>query len=351
MPKRSHPWFRSCKNAWYVKIQGKAVSLGVKGEESEAEAVKAWHRLCAGMPLESLTIASELPIAPPADPLAKAEAVSVQSVIMAFLADTEERVSPECQRNYRKHLLPFAKRYGSRSAESLTIAEAEAYARKPEWSLSYRNGMIGSLVSAYLWAKRERLIAHDPLIGIRKPPKASRGTKALISADAHARLVACAEPLFRAFLELLWHTGARPGEIAGLRAEDIDLEHGLVVLEEHKEAHLGKSRVIFLSPEALAVVKGIGRESGLLFPGEDGQRMTAQAIGCRLRRLCVKAGVKHCIAYGYRHTFATDALANGVPDAQVAALLGHSGTAMLHKHYLHLGARVQVLREALGRVR
>ena len=79
--------------------------------------------------------------------------------------------------------------------------------------------------------------------------------------------------------------------------------------------------------------------------------MTAQAIGCRLRRLCIKAKVKHCIAYGYRHSFATDALAKGVPDAQVAALLGHSGTAMLHRHYAHLGARAKALREALGRVR
>ena len=52
-----------------------------------------------------------------------------------------------------------------------------------------------------------------------------------------------------------------------------------------------------------------------------------------------------------RHTCATDALAHGVPDAQVAELLGHSGTAMLHKHYGHLTARAKALREALGKVR
>jgi len=43
--------------------------------------------------------------------------------------------------------------------------------------------------------------------------------------------------------------------------------------------------------------------------------------------------------------------ANGVPDAQVAELLGHSGAAMLHRHYAHLTARARVLKEALGRVR
>jgi integrase len=70
-----------------------------------------------------------------------------------------------------------------------------------------------------------------------------------------------------------------------------------------------------------------------------------------MRRTRERAGIPHAIAYGLRHTFATDALANGVPDAQVAELLGHSGTAMLHKHYAHLGAKAKALRDALGKVR
>ncbi|HEY7429059.1 MAG TPA: site-specific integrase [Gemmataceae bacterium] len=160
-----------------------------------------------------------------------------------------------------------------------------------------------------------------------------------------------ADPLFGAYIQLLWLTGARPSEIAGLRAEEIDHAQGVVILTNHKEAHLGKCRVIFLSPEALAIIKNFGREDGLLFPGEDGQQMTAQAIGKRMRRLCVKAGIKNRTPYGYRHSYGTTALANGVPDAQVAALMGHASTAMLHKHYSHLTARSQVLREALGRVR
>jgi hypothetical protein len=39
------------------------------------------------------------------------------------------------------------------------------------------------------------------------------------------------------------------------------------------------------------------------------------------------------------------------PEGTVAALLGHQGTAMLHKHYSHLTSKVNVLREALGKVR
>ena len=56
-------------------------------------------------------------------------------------------------------------------------------------------------------------------------------------------------------------------------------------------------------------------------------------------------------AYGYRHGYATEALAKGLPDAQVAALLGHSSTAMLHKHYSQLTAQAGVLRQAAAVVR
>jgi integrase len=70
-----------------------------------------------------------------------------------------------------------------------------------------------------------------------------------------------------------------------------------------------------------------------------------------VRQLRQRLGMKAIIPYGYRHTFATEALANGVPDAQVAELLGHSGTAMLHRHYAHLGAKANVLRKALDQVR
>ena len=63
-----------------------------------------------------------------------------------------------------------------------------------------------------------------------------------------------------------------------------------------------------------------------------------------------RTGVR-AMAYGYRHTFATEALASGVSDAQVAALLGHSSTATLHKHYSHLTSQATAMREALSRVR
>lgn len=52
------------------------------------------------------------------------------------------------------------------------------------------------------------------------------------------------------------------------------------------------------------------------------------------------------MAYTNRHTFGTDALERGVPDADVAALMGHKGTEMLHAVYSKLHKKHEHLRQA-----
>lgn len=113
---------------------------------------------------------------------------TVQNVVDGFLAEVDGRVARRTRQLYATHLMPFAERYGSRPAESLTPAEAEAYVRKPAWSPTYRSGILGSLVSAYKWAERKHLIARNVLAGIRKPQKESRGASALISAEVHTKV-------------------------------------------------------------------------------------------------------------------------------------------------------------------
>jgi integrase len=197
--------------------------------------------------------------------MAKANGVSVKEVIDAFLADAESRVQPVTLEHYEKFCRFFSADNGEVFAAALTLTLVEAWSRKPAWSQSTRHDALGVLATAFRWAERAGMLPRSPLIGIRKPPKTSRGAKALISADEHARLVAHADKLFGAYLKLLWLTGARPGEIAGLHAEDVDFKQGLIVLTNHKEDHLGKSRVIFLDSEAVAIIEGIGKKSGLLF--------------------------------------------------------------------------------------
>jgi integrase len=175
----------------------------------------------------------------------------------------------------------------------------------------------------------------------------------LVTPEEYARLVDAATPAFRLFLKLLYATGARPGEVAAITADNFDADAGLVRLAEHKMAYKGKVRVLYVPPDAVVLLLRQRERcrSGALLRNNNGETWTENAIGLAMRRTRERAGVPHAVAYGLRHTFATDALARGVPDAQVAALLGHSGTAMLHKHYSHLTSQSQLLREALKKVR
>jgi integrase len=152
---------------------------------------------------------------------------------------------------------------------------------------------------------------------------------------------------------LLRETGGRPSELARLTAADVDLPNAVAVLTDHKTAQsTGRPRLIMLTPAAVDVLRHqVARYPvGPLLRNEADRPWAKDALGHAMRRLCRRAGVK-AIAYGYRHTFATDALVKGLPDATVAALLGHTSTTMLHKHYSHLTSQAQVLRDALGKVR
>jgi integrase len=356
------PWYRASKGAWYATVDGKKVSLGVKGEDNKAEALKAWHRLMAGP--------GEEPAAPQPDPtvaelvrqlLALREAggkpktpePTVNEVVQAFLAGCEGRMKPNTLRVYRHFLTPFKTRHGQGPASDLTPTLAETYAREQDWSDSTRNAFLGTLATAFRWGVKARLIPHTPLAGLERPPKASRGAESLVTAEEHARLVEAATPAFATFLQVLYATGARPGEVAAISAENFDPALGVVRLKEHKTAHRGKSRTLHLTPEVTALLSELARlrPSGPLLRNTRGKAWTGKTLVKAMIATRERAGIGRAICYGYRHSFATDALAAGVPDAQVAELLGHSGTAMLHRHYAHLGAKAQALRGALNRVR
>jgi integrase len=105
-----------------------------------------------------------------------------------------------------------------------------------------------------------------------------------------------------------------------------------------------------LSQAAITLVEGLVRlhPEGQLFRRPDGSPLRARDISDWIYR---NRDGPNVIAYGYRHALATDALLGGIPDAVVASLLGHSGTAVLHRHYSHIADKARAMREALGRVR
>jgi site-specific recombinase XerD len=335
MARQAKPFYYPCKGTWYVRIDGRRTSLGVQGIKAKKQAYDAWHSLI----VNGVQVKDDL---------------TINDLTKAFLRDAKERVSVGCYANYSIFADAFLPAFGKRHADDLTNNAVESFARKQStWSNTYRSQFLGFVVCVYRWAMRERMISVNPIANVKRPPKSSRGVHAVITADEHQTLIAHADDFMRDFLTLLWLTGSRPSEIAGLTAEQIrQSTNGVVVLSNHKSAHHGHARMLILNDEALSIVSRRATQvgEGLLFAGLNG-RLTARAIGGRMEHLCRRAKLRNIIAYGYRHTFATDALSKGIADTHVASLLGHSSTTMLHKHYSHLTARTNLLRDVARQVR
>lgn len=141
----------------------------------------------------------------------------------------------------------------------------------------------------------------------------------------------------RAMLELLFSTGLRVSELAGLSRElDIDSEEFSV------RGKGEKVRVVFISDEARMAVKEYLKKrtdmSDALFvniartpKGKTGKmpsRLTSRSIERIIKQYGVKAGIsKKVTPHVIRHSFATDLLSNGADLRSVQMLLGHANIA------------------------
>jgi integrase len=272
-----------------------------------------------------------------------------------YIAEAERRLKPTTMRVTRAFLESFATQHGELRARDVRRFHVEAWVRAhPTWGPTTERLAKTRVVTLFQFGVEQGLLAGNPVRGIRKPAQRSRGTQALIAPEHHARLIEAAEPCFRNVLLALHGTGARPGEVTSVSAADFNEERGIWVVRNHKNAHKGQQRVVYLTPSLVELCRGLAAKfpDGPLFRDQWGRPYGWCGLSKRLAWLREKLGLPATITvYGYRHTFATDALSQGVPDAQVAELLGHAGTTMLHRHYSHLGEKAEALRGALGRVR
>jgi integrase len=112
--------------------------------------------------------------------------------------------------------------------------------------------------------------------------------------------------------------------------------------------------VIHLPEPVLALCRTLAEAhpTGPLFRTTRGDQWRKKSWKQAMERAQKKLGLaKRPMTSGYRHQMATDLLAAGVSDAVVAEVLGHQSTAMVHKHYGHLGAKAKVMAEAVKKVR
>ena len=166
-----------------------------------------------------------------------------------------------------------------------------------------------------------------------------RGRVRCLDDDERRALLAACEPTpdLYTLVVLALHTGARQGELLGLRWPDVDLNRSppRVVFNDTKN---GERRAAPLSERAVALLRERQRvrhvDTDLLFAGQRDPhrpRFPRHAWEAALRA----AEVENFTFHDLRHTFASYLAQNGATLMQIAEALGHKTLAMVRR-YSHL---------------
>jgi integrase/recombinase XerC len=200
----------------------------------------------------------------------------------------------------------------------------------------------------YTWLGREGLIASNPVQDVRAPKAPKPLPKALHVDDAvqlaeFSNTQNNSDPWLNcrdaAMVELLYGCGLRVGELVGLDVQASATAKGWIDLEESEAHVLGKGskrRSVPVGSKALEALKAwcAVRAEGLnaataeqpaLFIGQNGTRLSAQAIWQRLRQRSLQAGLSTPVhPHMLRHSFASHVLQSSSDLRAVQELLGHA---------------------------
>lgn len=329
------PWYRRATDAWYVQVDGKQQLLA-KGKANRVAAETAYHRLMVDGGRDS-----------------KPEnALSVATLCDLFL-DSSQIHNAASTYEWQKHFLnSFCARYAGLDCGQLKPFHLSRWLdANKQWTGGRRSAQV-IVKRVFAWGKEEGLIGQNPFAHVKNPGVSKR--ERIISADEKALILeSIKDDAFRNFMLALFGTGCRPSEVARVSSEDVNLALGVWKFDQHKtRKKTGKPRIVYLSAEMLELTKSqLAKHAvGPLFPNIRGRAFTPNAWRCRFRRLRERfPKLQGVVAYCCRHSYATQALINGVGIAQVATLLGHSDTNMVATTYSHIAANVAHMREAASK--
>ena len=148
--------------------------------------------------------------------------------------------------------------------------------------------------------------------------------------------------MYYSILLLLLDTGLRISELVNITMEDLDLSHNCIKV-------LGKGNKWRIVPTSKLTRKETLRyvnlfrpklcpaESAYLFPTADGAHISVNSVQQFLRRLAGRSGLSHVRVspHVFRHTFATQAIANGANVFALKEIMGHA-TLQTTMKYTHL---------------
>ena len=219
--------------------------------------------------------------------------------------------------------------------------------RQQNYAASSTNRMLSALKQFFLYLKKEKLLAHNPMSMTQRPKKAQRLPKVLSTQEVEAIIqapdLATSHGIRdRAIFEVMYATGLRVSEVITLDLAELHLDLGFI----QTVGKGNKERLLPIVDEAIEWLRRYLEEvrpifarrdgsSTAVFLTERGKAFTRQGIWKNLNKYVQLAGVSQTVSpHMLRHSFATHLLENGADIRMVQELLGHSdiSTTQIYTH-------------------
>lgn len=270
----------------------------------------------------------------------------------------ERQYSEDTQKAYQSDITEFvAFLTDSGDGKPVDLTSIDQYDARVFLSMLYEKGDVSrtiarkasSLRAFYRFLERNAVVTTNPFAGVQLKKAGQHLPRYFYEKELNKLFdVVMADTSLlglrnRLLLEILYGTGARVSEAAGLTLGMLDQTARVITITGKGN----KTRIVpygQYAADALASYLRDARPQLLaksqvmhdkLFVNQRGQALTASGIEYILKQLAKKAGLTQMIsAHMFRHTYATDMLNNGADLRTVQQLLGHSSlsTTQIYTH-------------------
>lgn len=345
---------------WGATVDGKRVKFGRTDQVTRTDAETAFHEFM-------LRRLAKLQASSPVTP----HTLTVEALCIAHckwhMANNAQNTASNragfldrfCQHIHNEQSV------GSMHAQHVTKETLASFMEQMEPGWTAWNYCV-AVKAAWNWASKENLIPINPLARYPNPPqpKADVSEATLITEAEVSWFLDKSEPYgARPILEVLYATGARPGELCSATAGDYTRGSKQLRLLNWKNGRkTNVSRIITLDKETAATVSKLCKDkqhSAAIFTGPDQAAWTPNRLqkiwrkirdgnwrsmkGCNFEQLSKEDAAKRqkqtaqrdfLTTYDLRHLWISDALRQKIPIATIAKMAGTS-IKMIERTYGH----------------
>ena len=212
-------------------------------------------------------------------------------------------------------------------------------------------------------AEKEMILMYNPAARAT-PPKAKAPTPDYYQPDQMDEILNALENaplLWKTITYIMIDSGCRRGEALGLKWSSLELDTGLMVIENNLQytkktgiylgpTKTGKVRALKLAPQCVELLKewkleqmrmrlkqgSDWKETGMVFTKDNGEWLHPDSITRWLNNFSRDNGLPHINPHAFRHTVASVLLANGTDIVTVSKQLGHASVNTTESFYSHI---------------